>query len=108
MLGGVLLGPEGEAWKKEPRELPESYEAWIDAQIFSQEASGRWMSFADLIYPLDKTQKKATLNSMWTRIKEVCSSRMRHDVPLIFWTELSEYMREDPGPALGHRRHPFH
>ena len=76
MLDGVLLGPHGNEWKKEPRQLPEAYEEWIDAQLFSKDASDRWPTFADLIYPLDKTSKKSTLDVMWARIKQV-SSRTR-------------------------------
>ena len=76
MLDGVLLGPHGNEWKKETRQLPEAYEEWIDAQLFSKEASDRWLTFADLIYPLDKTSKKSTLDMMWARIKQV-SSRTR-------------------------------
>ena len=70
MLEGALR-LVGDKWQTEPRQLPESYEAWIDAQLFSKEASDRWLTFADLVYPTEKTQKKATLPSLWAKVKEV-------------------------------------
>ena len=72
MLEGALLGPEGDEWKKEPQKLPEAYEQWVDAQLFSKEAADRWLTFADTIFPLDKTAKKPVLDAMWSKIKQVC------------------------------------
>ena len=71
MLEGVLLGPEGEAWKKEPRELPESYEAWVDAQIFSARATAMWDVYSDLIFPLENTLKRSVLDQFWTYTRKV-------------------------------------
>ena len=71
MLDGVLLGPEGEKWKQEPRKMPEAYEAWVDAQIFSKEAAGLWEVYSDLIYPLEKTKRKAVLDQFWQYVRKV-------------------------------------
>lgn len=65
MLGGVLYGPEGEKWKSEPRQMPEAYENWVDAQIFSKEASALWPYYVDTVFPLDQTRKKSVLDKVW-------------------------------------------
>ena len=50
--------------------MPEEYESWIDAQIYSQRASNI-ITFKDLIFPLEKTRHKAVLESMWKNINLV-------------------------------------
>ena len=50
--------------------MPEEYESWIDAQIYSQRASNN-ITFKDLIFPLEKTKHKAVLDSMWKNINLV-------------------------------------
>ncbi len=71
MLGGVLNGTEGEQWKEEPRQMPEEFEEWIDAQIASKQASGAWSTYVDIIRPLDQKKSKATLDRMWAQIRSV-------------------------------------
>jgi hypothetical protein len=73
LLSAPLHGPEGEAWLKEPRKMPEEFEKWVDAQYFSAEATsidkaGGWK---DLTYPLAATRKKETLDSIWKTINLV-------------------------------------
>lgn len=51
--------------------MPEDYEAWVDAQIFSAKASEEIANFKDLLYPLDKTRKKGILDNMWKFIDVV-------------------------------------
>ena len=75
MLESVLHGPEGEAWIKEPRKMPEEYEDWVDAQIESKEASKHWNTFVDLVYPIEKAKSKIALDKMWQHIKTVSQSR---------------------------------
>ncbi|KAI0645959.1 hypothetical protein C8Q79DRAFT_967138 [Trametes meyenii] len=65
MLEGILYGPESEQWEKETRQMPESYENWVDAQIFSQEASELWPFYVDTVYPLDNTRKMGVLKTVW-------------------------------------------
>ena len=74
LVEGPLLGPEGEQWKKEPRQMPEEYENWVDAQIFSDQASQYYANFQDVIYPLTKTRQKATLEELWTIVDNVCAT----------------------------------
>ena len=71
MLGGILHGPEGEKWKNEPRQMPEEYENWVDAQIFSKEASALWPYYVDTVFPLDQTRKKPVLDKVWQIIDDV-------------------------------------
>ena len=51
--------------------MPEAYEAWVDAQIFSKEAAGLWEVYSDLIYPLEKTKRKAVLDQFWQYVRKV-------------------------------------
>ncbi|EGO00109.1 hypothetical protein SERLA73DRAFT_167949 [Serpula lacrymans var. lacrymans S7.3] len=68
LLESTLFGPEGEAWKKLPRQMPEKYDQWIDAQIYSQQASNSHNNFKDLVHPLDKTKDKVVLENMWKHV----------------------------------------
>lgn len=66
ILEAPLLGPEGDAWKNSPRtKIPETYESWMDAQIDSEEAAGKYANFKDIIFPLEKTKNKVVLENMW-------------------------------------------
>lgn len=51
--------------------MPEEYEAWVDAQIFSEKASSQYASFKDMVYPLEKTKNRKYLDEMWTQIDKV-------------------------------------
>jgi hypothetical protein len=60
-----LLGPGAAGWKDQPREMPEEYEKWVDAQIISEEASRHIANYKDVISPLTKTRDKNVLETMW-------------------------------------------
>jgi hypothetical protein len=60
-----LLGPGAATWKDQPREMPEEYEKWVDAQIISEEASKHIANYKDTISPLTKTRAKNVLETMW-------------------------------------------
>lgn len=66
-----LVGPEGQSWKAEPREMPEEYERWIDAQIYSEKASEEYGNYKDIIFPLEKTRVKGVLDNMWKYVNLV-------------------------------------
>ena len=71
MLEGILLGPEGAKWNEETRKMPEAYEAWVDAQIFSARATAMWDVYSDLIFPLENTLKRSVLDQFWTYTRKV-------------------------------------
>ena len=50
--------------------MPEEYENWVDAQIYSEKASNS-INFKDLIFPLEKTRHQTVLDSMWKNINLV-------------------------------------
>lgn len=66
-----LLGPEGEALKRLPHGMPDEYETWVDAQLFSAKASQRYANYKDVIFPLEKTKAKQTLDTMWRYVNLV-------------------------------------
>ncbi|KAF8904426.1 hypothetical protein CPB84DRAFT_1727744 [Gymnopilus junonius] len=68
LLTAPLLGPEGEEWKKQSRQMPEDYEKWVDAQLYSEKASSLFASFKDIIFPLEKTRRQNVLDDMWKQI----------------------------------------
>lgn len=45
--------------------MPAEYERWFAAQSLSEEASSEIANFKDLIYPLEKTKHKTSLDNMW-------------------------------------------
>ena len=71
LLSAPLFGAEGDVWKKQTREMPDEFEEWIDAQIYSRKATDLFASFKDVIFPLEKTRKQPVLNTMWTHINSV-------------------------------------
>ncbi|KAG2015712.1 hypothetical protein CC2G_008956 [Coprinopsis cinerea AmutBmut pab1-1] len=48
--------------------MPEAFERWIDAGIFSRQASGEIGNWKDLVYPLGATKKKEVLEKIWKGI----------------------------------------
>ena len=71
MIEAPLLGPDGDKWKQSPREMPEPYEKWVDAQIHSETASNKFANFQDIIRPIERTQRAPVLTSLWKRINDV-------------------------------------
>ncbi|KAI0793177.1 hypothetical protein C8Q75DRAFT_547778 [Abortiporus biennis] len=65
MMESPLLASGSDNWKKEPRHMPEAFENWVDAQIFSLRASKEVANFKDIISPLEKTKTKTVLDNMW-------------------------------------------
>ncbi|KAF7980729.1 hypothetical protein HWV62_36739 [Athelia sp. TMB] len=65
LLEGPLLGPGAAGWKEQPREMPEEYEKWVDAQMYSEEAAKHVENYQDVIKPITKTKQKAVLDTMW-------------------------------------------
>ncbi|KAG8213928.1 hypothetical protein J3R82DRAFT_10674 [Butyriboletus roseoflavus] len=65
LLESPLLGPQGEKLKTLPRQMPEQYERWLDAQIYSKQASESYANFEDLITPLERTKDPSVLDNMW-------------------------------------------
>ena len=66
-----LLGAGGEALKQLPHDMPDEYETWIDAQLFSAKASQQYANYKDVIFPLEKTRAKQTLETMWRHVNLV-------------------------------------
>lgn len=87
LLNTPLLGQEGERWKQEPREKPEQYLEWEDAQIFSVEAGKEIDTFKNLLVPLSKTKDKAILDTIWKYINLVSPQHLLylHD-PAVYLT----------------------
>ncbi|KAF8199716.1 hypothetical protein BJ912DRAFT_950065 [Pholiota molesta] len=71
LLAAPLFGLEEEPWKSQPRQMPEEYESWVDAQIFSLQASNMFTNFKDMIDPLYKTKRKSNLDNVWKQIDQV-------------------------------------
>ena len=73
MLDSVLLGPEGEKWKKTNGELdhPQEYEDWLDAQAMPSHMKLYVSNWKDMIYPLEKARSRVVLDDMWYYINIV-------------------------------------
>ena len=72
LLDSPLLGPQGENLRTLPRRMPEQYENWLDAQIYSRRASESYANFKDIINPLERTKDPSVLDNMWKVINLVC------------------------------------
>jgi hypothetical protein len=51
--------------------MPEEYESWVDAQIFSEKASNLIANFKDVLISLDRTRKKTVLDNIWNQMNAV-------------------------------------
>ena len=70
-LDAPLLGPQGEKWRKQSRDVPEELSLWIEAQSLSEEASRKLGRNLDIIFPLERTKESGVVDAMWTRINDV-------------------------------------
>lgn len=52
--------------------MPEKYEGWLDAQIYSKQALESYANFKDIIHPLERTKDPSVLENMWKFIDLVC------------------------------------
>lgn len=72
LLESPLLGPEGEQWKKEERKVPEDFEKWVDAQLFSEKASREYASYQNLLVPIDtELVKPHVVETVWKYVNLV-------------------------------------
>jgi hypothetical protein len=51
--------------------MPEQYEKWVDAQLFSEKAADDYANYKNIIYPLEETKKRSVLDNMWRYINMV-------------------------------------
>jgi hypothetical protein len=51
--------------------MPEQYEKWTDAQMFSEKAANDYANYKDIIYPLEKTKQPHVLENMWKYVNIV-------------------------------------
>ncbi|KIJ67776.1 hypothetical protein HYDPIDRAFT_107270 [Hydnomerulius pinastri MD-312] len=94
LLERPLLGPQGEQLKGLPRQMPEQYEMWLDAQIYSKQASELYANFKDLISPLEKTSDRSTLDNMWRFMN--LNYKTVSNLPLDTLWQLDEALRRTP------------
>ncbi|KAG6850951.1 hypothetical protein H0H93_005820 [Arthromyces matolae] len=90
ILEAPLVGPEGDALRAEPREAPPEYGRWFNAHHFSREASSKVANFKDIIFPLDKTKTKTTLDNMWKHINLNYKSVSGEDIDAL-WNLTAEF-----------------
>ncbi|KAG1878280.1 hypothetical protein F4604DRAFT_1923849 [Suillus subluteus] len=94
LLDSPLLGPQGEKMKQTPRKMPEQYEQWLDAQIFSQQASNNYASFKDLVFPLSRTEDRTVLKDMWKHVDVNYNSVSNMSIDTLW--QLDEALRRTP------------
>jgi hypothetical protein len=70
-LEAPLLGPQGERWRNQPRDVPEELSLWIEAQSLSEDASRKIGRNLNIIFPLERTKESGVVDVMWTRINDV-------------------------------------
>lgn len=94
LLDSPLLGPQGKKMKQTPRKMPEQYEQWLDAQIFSQQASNNYASFKDLVFPLSRTEDRTVLRDMWKHVDVNYTSVSNMSIDTLW--QLDEALRRTP------------
>ncbi|KAI6121718.1 hypothetical protein F5141DRAFT_1091865 [Pisolithus sp. B1] len=94
LLESPLLGREGEKLKALSRKMPERYELWQDAQLYSKQASECYDSFKDIINPLGTTKDQAVLDQMW-EVVDTNYSRVS-DVSIDTLWQLDDAYRRTP------------
>jgi hypothetical protein len=94
LLDSPLLGPQGEKMRQTSRKMPEQYEQWLDAQIFSQQASNNYASFKDLVFPLSRTEDRSVLKDMWKHVDVNYNSVSNMSIDTLW--QLDEALRRTP------------
>ncbi|KAG1746133.1 hypothetical protein EDB19DRAFT_1894277 [Suillus lakei] len=94
LLDSPLLGVQGEKMKQTPRKMPEQYEQWLDAQMFSQQASNNFANFKDLVFPLSRTEDRTVLNDMWKHVDVNYKSVSNMSIDTLW--QLDEALRRTP------------
>lgn len=105
MLEGPLIGPESQRWKSEPRTMPEEYEHWQDAQLFSNEAVKEYAIIKEMVNPLEMMKKKANVDRLWQQVNyvRIYHSAYKKDSSLMTISELRGQVRAEDSDALGSR-----
>ncbi|EPQ57181.1 hypothetical protein GLOTRDRAFT_39174 [Gloeophyllum trabeum ATCC 11539] len=67
IIEGPLLGLDSTQLKNTPRNMPEEYENWVDAQLFSDKAA-KDLSIKSYVFPLERTKTKQGLEMLWKTI----------------------------------------
>ncbi|KAH7924249.1 hypothetical protein BV22DRAFT_1035310 [Leucogyrophana mollusca] len=94
LLEAPLLGHEGQKLKALPRQMPEQYELWLDAQIYSRQASNSYANYKDLVFPLEKTKNRTILENMWKFINLNYKSVSNMSIDTLW--QLDEALRRTP------------
>ena len=71
LLESPILDEEGQAWKKDRPKMPDDYEAWVDAQLFSENACKEYATFKDQLSPWAMTIGQQTVDTIWKYINLV-------------------------------------
>ncbi|KAL1744793.1 hypothetical protein HDZ31DRAFT_63775 [Schizophyllum fasciatum] len=87
ILETPLLGPDGQEMRQMSRQMPEEFERWVDASIYSQKASEVIGNFKDVIFPLEKTKSRTTLDNMWKYINMNYKSISGQDINSLWGLE---------------------
>jgi hypothetical protein len=69
IIEAPFFGPEGEKIKGMSFQPPSDYEQWLDAQLYSLEAT-KDISFKDILNPLERTKTVPVLESLWKSINQ--------------------------------------
>jgi hypothetical protein len=51
--------------------MPEQYEKWVDAQLYSEKAADMFRNYKDVVFPLEKTKRASNLENMWKYVNLV-------------------------------------
>ncbi|KAG0698134.1 hypothetical protein DFH29DRAFT_991187 [Suillus ampliporus] len=94
LLDSPLLGSQGEKMKQTPRKMPDQYEQWLDAQIYSQQASNNYANFKDLVFPLNRTEDRTVLKDMWKHVDLNYKSVSNMSIDTLW--QLDEALRRTP------------
>ncbi|KAH7888698.1 hypothetical protein F5I97DRAFT_1802780 [Phlebopus sp. FC_14] len=94
LLESPLLGPGGAKLKALPRHMPEQYELWLDAQIYSRRASELYANFKDFVSPLERTRDRSVLDNMWSIINSNYQSSSNLSIDALW--QLDEAFRRAP------------
>ncbi|KAI0027822.1 hypothetical protein K488DRAFT_74250 [Vararia minispora EC-137] len=69
----LALREVGTQFKSQPREMPDEYAAWVDAQVDSEHVLNITLNNdLDIIFPLEKAKKHSVVDNLWRRIDNHC------------------------------------
>ncbi|TFY80469.1 hypothetical protein EWM64_g3543 [Hericium alpestre] len=85
IMEAPLAGTDGERWKKIPRDMPDEFKDWLEAQDKSEAVMEALHGNVDFIVPVEVTKKQAVVDKFWRQVDAICKDKTEAPTLLELW-----------------------